>query len=305
MQLYFQQLLPLSECDAEDGRFVGHMLMAVVDSKPKDLPHAIRTFANQMAMLRECCCPRIGDMLVALLSSAMPTADAPSAADDPAAKALADAAQDLVSLSMEQAAALGRMLASSLNRALILHEAVDSYPVLAAMRSQYVWFVPMLEVLYVQNQAPLSTRAVELLSPRLRARVGSVNRPRATSLTVSLRRLTLGSSKRSKVEPFNEEPPDSPFDHVISDADSFVDANSFIALVRANDFRGSAPAYAPTAFGASSQVPAAQPTSTSVSAAPPRPSAAGSEDSEPESTFSDGDRDLAHPPDAVIDLLVR
>jgi hypothetical protein len=81
-QLYFQQLLPLGDCDAEDGRFVGHMLMAVVDSKPKDLPHAIRTFANQMAMLRECCCPRIGDMLVALLSSAMPTTDAPSAADD-------------------------------------------------------------------------------------------------------------------------------------------------------------------------------------------------------------------------------
>jgi hypothetical protein len=92
---------------------------------------------------------------------------------------------------------------------------------------------------------------------------------------------------------------------VISDADSFVDANSFIALVRANSFRGSAPAYAPTAFGASSQVPAAKPTSTSVPAAPPRPSTADSEDSEPESTFSDGDRDLAHPSDAVIDLLVR
>jgi hypothetical protein len=79
-QRYFQQLRPLSECDAEDGRMLGHMLVDLVESKPNDLAHAIRTFVNCTAMLRECSFCHIGAMLVRLLN-----ADAPAGADDAAA----------------------------------------------------------------------------------------------------------------------------------------------------------------------------------------------------------------------------
>ena len=68
-QLYFQQVRPLAKCDAEDGRVVGHMLVDLVSSNPKDLPHAIREFAYRTAMLRDCGFAHIGDMLARLLSA--------------------------------------------------------------------------------------------------------------------------------------------------------------------------------------------------------------------------------------------
>ena len=134
-QVYFQQIRPLHECTAEDGRVVGHMLMkhSTLDSK--------RVFVLRTAMFRECSFLRIGDMLVALLAAA-PTADAPSDCED-----APSAAEDLSSLTCEQAAALGRRLASSLHRGAGLDEAVQSHRNLCAMRSQYAWFVPMLKVL--------------------------------------------------------------------------------------------------------------------------------------------------------------
>jgi hypothetical protein len=66
-QAYFQQLLPLSECIAEDGKLVAQMLMDVVESNPKHPARAIRTFVNRTAMLRECGLRHFGDLLVALL----------------------------------------------------------------------------------------------------------------------------------------------------------------------------------------------------------------------------------------------
>jgi hypothetical protein len=40
------QLRPPIACSAEDGRVAGHLLMDVEESKPTDLPHSVRTFAN-------------------------------------------------------------------------------------------------------------------------------------------------------------------------------------------------------------------------------------------------------------------
>ena len=112
-----------------------------------------RVFVLRTAMLRECSFPRIGDMLVALLAAA-PTADAPSDCED-----APSAAEDLSSLTIEQAAALGRRLASSLHRGASLDEAVQSHRNLCAMRSQYAWFVPMLEVVSVHETAQTAERS--------------------------------------------------------------------------------------------------------------------------------------------------
>ena len=69
LQRYFQQVRPLAKCDAEDGRIVGLMLVDLASSNPKDLPRAIREFADRTAMLRDCGFAHIGEMLAQLLSA--------------------------------------------------------------------------------------------------------------------------------------------------------------------------------------------------------------------------------------------
>ena len=148
MQRYFQQIRPLSACDAEDGRIVGRMLKELVESKPKDLTHAIRTFANNTAMLRESGFRHIGVMLEHLL-----TADATGeAVSDAAIVAL-----DRSSVTEEQAIAIGGAIAQSVRRshvpATAVRKVLNSHAVLRAMNSDFVWFVPMLEVLVAQKVA--------------------------------------------------------------------------------------------------------------------------------------------------------
>jgi hypothetical protein len=144
MQRYFQQVRPLSACDAEDGRIVGRMLTDLVDRKrkPKDLAHAIRTFANNTAMLRESGFRHIGVMLVHLLM-----ADAPGRAVNGAATAVLDPS----SVTEQQAIAIGSAIASSVCQshvpATALKRIVMSHPVLQAMTLGHAWFFPMLELL--------------------------------------------------------------------------------------------------------------------------------------------------------------
>ena len=169
-QLYFQQLLPLSECNAEDGRVVGCWLAELVESRPDDLAHAIRTFSNRMAMLRECGF-RIGAFLVALT------------APDQTAESAATVTQGPVSPATttdEQAAAIGRALRTAIDQALAaaadktvtfrgpwspraagqsaapVRAAASSHSVLRTMMSSHLWFLPMLEALFVPAVEPLS-----------------------------------------------------------------------------------------------------------------------------------------------------
>lgn len=74
---------PLSECDAEDGRIVGYMLLDLVQGNRKDLAHAVRTFVNRAAMLRECGFCHIDAMLTCLLCATAQRgpADAPASID--------------------------------------------------------------------------------------------------------------------------------------------------------------------------------------------------------------------------------
>ena len=149
-KLYFQQIRPVAKCDAEDGRIVGHLLMDLaVETKPKELAHAIRGFANRMAMLRECGLCHIGDMLVAMLAA--------GALSNSEHAPLEKTACDPASTTVAQAAAIGGMLAerarSGSVAATAVHQAVGSLAVLRTLKAQHAWFVPMLEVLLVPPEA--------------------------------------------------------------------------------------------------------------------------------------------------------
>jgi hypothetical protein len=201
-QLYFQQVRPLSKCDAEDGRVVGHMLVDLVSSNPKDLPHAIREFAYRTAMLRDCGFAHIGDMLARLLSTdvhsgsdddtrAIPSPTvataavgsilAPSTHGDSEHMPQQGAACDPASVTVEQAAAIGSMVARSLRAAQMpataLRKVVNTSAVLRTMKSSYVWFVPMLEVLTAH-------KAKQARRPTLGKRLSSIVAAEAPSLNV-------------------------------------------------------------------------------------------------------------------------
>ena len=133
LQVYFQQVRPLSECDAEDGRIVGYMLLDLVQGNRKDLAHAVRTFVNRAAMLRECGFCHIDAMLTCLLCATAQRgpADAPASIDPS-------------SMTELQAAAIGRAIASSVHGSHApieaLKKVVESHAVLGIMRSRFAWF---------------------------------------------------------------------------------------------------------------------------------------------------------------------
>jgi hypothetical protein len=170
------------------------MLVDLVSRNPKDLPHTIREFAFRTAMLRDCGFAHIGEMLARLLS-----ADVRGRSDDDAtaipstsgktaavvsilapSTAQPDAACDPASVTLEQAAAIGSMVARSLRSAHVpataLRTVVNKCAVLRTMKSSYVWFVPMLEVLTVHKakQARRSTLGTRL-SSIVAAEVPSLN----------------------------------------------------------------------------------------------------------------------------------
>jgi hypothetical protein len=172
LQLYFQQIRPIKQCDAEDGRFVGQLLLDLVNSKPKDLAHAIREFANCTAMLRDCGFAYIGDMLARMLSAdvkggpedgtvttAISSPPVPTTAPSGVALTHQDAAVgfELSSLTEKQAITIGSAFASSVNRicsvAVGLKRVIKAHGVLQAMKSEYAWFVPMLEVIMAHKAA--------------------------------------------------------------------------------------------------------------------------------------------------------
>ncbi len=158
LQRYFQQTLPLEKCDAGDGRVVGQLLVELVSSNPKDLAGAIREFANCTAMLRDCGFAHLGDMLARLLSS-----DGHGGHDDDATAtpstplATTTLGMDPSSLAKKQAIAIGSAISSSVYHAHTLaaglNKVIKSHGVLQAMKSEYAWFVPMLEVVMAHKAA--------------------------------------------------------------------------------------------------------------------------------------------------------
>jgi hypothetical protein len=166
---------------------VGHLLMDLIERKPKDLAHAIGTFANRMSMLRECGFP-MAEFLVALIIAAeiARTQSPPEhvAAESPARSVMPDPS----SLTKEQAAAIGSRLVSMCHSpvtAFALREAVDSHSVLSTMKTRYIWFVPMLEVVLVQAAEHGPLASARQLSTRLSSSVGLLAFARQLSLRLS------------------------------------------------------------------------------------------------------------------------
>ena len=157
LQQYFQAVKPLAQCDAQDGRVVGHLLTDLVGKVPKkDLPHEIRQFANRTAMLRESGCRWMGDMLVAMLA-----ANAQNDSEHLPSASAKLAVTDRASVSHEQAAAIGRMLAATRSAhmpASAVRQVVHLNAALRTMTNEHAWFGPMLEVLLVPPEGSESPR---------------------------------------------------------------------------------------------------------------------------------------------------
>ena len=160
-QRYFQQVRPLADCDAEDGRVVGRLLVELVEGNLKDLAHAIRDFVYRTAMLRDCGLRHIGAMLVRVLS-----ADSRCGPDDSAIVSRSPS-----SVTEKQAVAIGSAIASRVHRshvpATALQNVVKSLVVLQAMNSDHAWFVPMLEVLTAHKAAEVRQATFMKLLMRL------------------------------------------------------------------------------------------------------------------------------------------
>jgi hypothetical protein len=124
------------------------MLVDLVGDSPKDLSHAIRAFSYRTAMLRECSLRHIGAMLVRLLSTDAQT----DAQGTPEIMALDPSSV----VTEKQATAIGSAIAACIPHpepAEALQRVVKSHAALRAMQSDYIWFVPMLEVLTAKNSA--------------------------------------------------------------------------------------------------------------------------------------------------------
>jgi len=151
LQRYFQQIRPIEKCNAEDGRVVGHMLHDLVGSQPKDMARAIREFAHRTAMLRGCGFAHIGDMLTCLLNADVQGKSYDGTTPIPSTPVPTGVAGlDFSSLTEEQAVAIGNAIVCSVREASApaagLKTIIRSHAVLRAMKSEYTWFVPMLEV---------------------------------------------------------------------------------------------------------------------------------------------------------------
>ncbi len=147
--------------------------MDLVISNPKDLAQAIREFADCTAMLRDCGFAHIGEMLAKLLS-----ADVQGGPDDGTTVIITTTAARLEpsSLTDKQAIAIGSAIASSVHQAHSLaaglKRVVHAHGALQAMRSEYAWFMPMLEVVMAHKAAPPRGSVVV---NRLRSIIGPVS----------------------------------------------------------------------------------------------------------------------------------
>jgi hypothetical protein len=157
LQLYFQQLRPLTECAADDGPVVGHLLLNMVErasGSAKELPHRIRRFCQQVAMLRDCGFPLFSAMLRALVSF-----DIRSGPDH-----LAVAAEPAL-ITEEQATAVGRMLMSAVceqpGNAFVVDNFVLVYAALRTMKQKFPWFVPMLKTITLRRLGGVATSQMD------------------------------------------------------------------------------------------------------------------------------------------------
>jgi hypothetical protein len=151
----------------------------LVSRNPKDPARAIREFADRTAMLRDCGFAHIIEMLTRLLSADVqdkPDEDTTAISSTPVTTAALGPNRS--ALTEKQAIAIGSTIASSVHQAHALgaglNKVVQSHGALQAMKSEYAWFVPMLEVIMAHKAAqPRGSVAMNRLRS-MRSSVSSV-----------------------------------------------------------------------------------------------------------------------------------
>jgi hypothetical protein len=155
MQAYFQQLRDPSECCAQDGVFVAHMLVDIAETLSggkREIKSNVRKFAQRTLMLRASGFPHLSAMLTTVVTKSH-VYDPDSASD-----LLSDSFVDPALVTEEEATAMGDVFAGVLrdsgrsatpapSPATAVRKLIQTFAVLEVMAHKHVWFVPMLETI--------------------------------------------------------------------------------------------------------------------------------------------------------------
>jgi hypothetical protein len=141
MQEYFSQIRPIDDCTAEDGRFIGHMLMNAANKAPKaQRSETVAAFVSRTAMLREAPLAQLATLLHSVICKKRHRLLARDVAiEDPAQLTAADA--ETIGDGMTA------IMRGHVSPAKAADEIRAKYPVLRAVARQCTWFEPMLAVI--------------------------------------------------------------------------------------------------------------------------------------------------------------
>jgi hypothetical protein len=153
LQEYFLQIRPIGECTAEDGRFLGHMLMnAALKAKKPQRAKIVATFISRTAMLREASLANLDILLKSIIckESYEDGLDRDVKTQDPEHVTSADAETigDRITAIRHSHTVPAKAVA----------EALAKYAVLRAMAQRCEWFEPMLLVILLRQMAVLMVK---------------------------------------------------------------------------------------------------------------------------------------------------
>jgi hypothetical protein len=169
MQAYFQQLRGLSECTAQDGVSVAHMLVDAAEAckeGKRQKKHTVWKFALRTSVLRSSGFPHLSEMLATVISRTQVT-DPESACD-----LLSDSIADPASVTEEEATTMGAVFAGILDSeekvspAAAVDRLMQSFAAFEIMRSKHAWFVPMLTTIAQRLQGASVVDGVPKASKR-------------------------------------------------------------------------------------------------------------------------------------------
>ncbi len=147
LQEYFLQIRRIEECNAQDGAFIGHMLVnAALSVKKARRAEVAATFISRTEMLRDAPAANLGPLLRLLVcneSSDLLAGDV--ATQDPAQLTAVDACTI--------ANGITTIRRGHVSTANAVAEVLDKYHVIRRMVEQCVWFEPMLGVVLLSLMA--------------------------------------------------------------------------------------------------------------------------------------------------------
>jgi hypothetical protein len=151
LQVYFAQLRPIDTCNAEDGMFVGHMLMnAALDASKAHRADAVATFVSCTEVLREAPLVHLDALLTSMICKKRLKVNQLIAGDDVST-------QDPAQLTAADAETIGDGIIS-IRRGHVapvkaVAEVFAKYDVLCVTARKCPWFEPMLVVIITRLMA--------------------------------------------------------------------------------------------------------------------------------------------------------